>query len=111
MIEELTQEPNVTFAYLETVDQQLGGLSALEDCQQVSFLLATVQSLDMVYRKGSSGYTPKIAVVLRNRAGHRHTTQVIITPTTPMSNSASGKPPAVIISSMSSLLFTNCILQ
>ena len=69
MIKELTQEPNVTFAYLETVDQQLGGLSDLEDCQQVSFLLATVQSLDMVYRKGSSGCAPKIAVVRRNRAG------------------------------------------
>jgi uncharacterized protein YbaP (TraB family) len=47
VIERMTQGRDVTFAFLETVDEQLGGLAGLEDCEQVNFLLATVESLEV----------------------------------------------------------------
>lgn len=37
---------DVRFAYLETVEQQLGGLAGLSDCEQVGFLMATADSVD-----------------------------------------------------------------
>lgn len=46
VIQQMVAERGPRFAYLETADQQLGGLAALDDCEQVSFLLATVESLD-----------------------------------------------------------------
>lgn len=46
VIELAVADRDVQYAYLETVEQQLGGLAGLDDCEQVGFLLATADSLD-----------------------------------------------------------------
>lgn len=45
-IEAEAKEHGAAFAYLETVDQQLGEFARLDDCAQVEFLMMTAASLD-----------------------------------------------------------------
>ncbi len=45
VIERAALEQGARFAYLETVQDQLGGLAGLSDCEQVDFLMATAEGL------------------------------------------------------------------
>lgn len=46
VIERQAREHGASFAYLETVEDQLGGLAGLSDCEQIDFLMATAEGLD-----------------------------------------------------------------
>ena len=46
VIERAALERGADFGYLETVEQQLGGLAGLSYCDQVDFLMATVDGID-----------------------------------------------------------------
>ena len=46
MIEREAQKNGAEFLFLETVEDQLGGLASLDLCDQLDFLMATVQTLD-----------------------------------------------------------------
>lgn len=46
VIERQAMAQGAGFAYLETIDQQLGGLARLDTCEQVDFLLMTADSLE-----------------------------------------------------------------
>lgn len=45
VIERSAMERGADFAFLETVEEQLGGLAGLGECEQVDFLMATVDGL------------------------------------------------------------------
>ena len=45
VIERSAMELGADFAFLETVEEQLGGLAGLGECEQVDFLMATVDGL------------------------------------------------------------------
>lgn len=46
VIERAALEHGASFAFLETVDDQLGGLAGLNNCHQIDFLMATVDGLE-----------------------------------------------------------------
>ncbi|MBY9065792.1 TraB/GumN family protein [Hyphomonas sp. WL0036] len=46
VIERAALEHGASFAFLETVDDQLGGLAGLGNCEQIDFLMATVDGLE-----------------------------------------------------------------
>lgn len=61
------------FAYLETVEQQLGGLAGLSYCDQVDFLMATVDgvgegtaALDLLVDEWADGDVTGIGVLMAN---------------------------------------------
>ena len=73
VIEREALEQGADFAYLETVEQQLGGLAGLSNCDQVDFLMATVdgigegaEALDLLVEEWVDGDVTGLGLMMAN---------------------------------------------
>lgn len=73
VIERAAREHGARFAYLETVEDQLGGLAGLSDCEQVDFLMATAagigagtEALDLLIDEWGEGDVTGLGLLMAN---------------------------------------------
>ncbi len=73
VIEKAALEHGANFVFLETVEQQLGGLAGLSHCEQVDFLMATVDgigegagALDLLVNEWVDGDVTGIGLMMAN---------------------------------------------
>lgn len=73
VIERAAMERGAEFAFLETVEQQLGGLAGLDICEQVNFLMVTADSLgdgsatlDLLVEEWADGDVNGIGLMMAN---------------------------------------------
>lgn len=73
VIEQIALERGADFAFLETVEQQLGGLAGLSHCDQVDFLMATVDgvgegagALDLLVNEWVDGDVNGLGLMMAN---------------------------------------------